>query len=589
MNPRNDPSLPHDPAHSPPHYQWKFWERDTSQVEAISAESRVSPALAALLLERGLEHPQEIQDFLHPKLAKLRNPSDLKGMDAAVDRLILAMEKGERIVVWGDYDVDGVTSTTQLLLFFEAIGYPIDFHVPNRLRDGYGLNSLQLETLAKEGVQVVITVDCGISNQKEVAHATELGVDILIIDHHEIPEHLPAACAIVDPHQEDCSYPFMGMAAAGLTFHLLIALRGRLRAMGWFDQEIQEPDIRAFLGLAAIGTVADVAPLRDVNRLLTRSGLDVLKRTDSPGVRALIDVCMSGRSRPLNAGFIGFQMGPRINAAGRLSDASKGVEMLAAAQYDTAYRIAVAVDEENQRRREIQERMVDEAVAMVEEQSPDGELHSGYVLARQGWHPGVAGIVASKLVDKFYRPFIVVALDGEVGKASARSIPGFHLVRALTELQSELIHFGGHAHAAGLAIRTEHVESFRERFDALAKDALPEERLMPTLSIHGEILLEDIDGQYMADLAHLEPFGMGNRRPNFVARGVQVRKTRIVKGNHLQMTLAQGGVEFPSIAFGMGDRCPDVGRLLDVVFYPDWNEWNGRRSLQLQVRDFQSA
>ncbi len=589
MNPLNHPSPPPKPDDSPPHYHWKLWERDTLRVEAISTESKISPVLAALLLERGLEHPQEIQDFLHPKLAKLRNPSDLKGMDAAVDRLILAMEKGERIVVWGDYDVDGVTSTTQLLLFFEAIGYPIDFHVPNRLRDGYGLNCLQLETLSKEGVQVVITVDCGISNQKEVAFATELGVDILIIDHHEIPEHLPAACAIVDPHQEDCPYPFTGMAAAGLTFHLLIALRGRLRAMGWFDQEIEEPDIRAFLGLAAIGTVADVAPLRDVNRLLTRSGLDILKRTDSPGVRALIDVCMSGRSRPLNAGFIGFQMGPRINAAGRLSDASKGVEMLAASQYDIAYRIAVAVDEENQRRREIQERMVDEAVAMVEEQSPDGELHAGYVLARQGWHPGVAGIVASKLVDKFYRPFIVIALDGEVGKASARSIPGFHLVRALTELQSALIHFGGHAHAAGLAIRTEHVGSFRERFDALARGALTEERLMPTLSIHGEILLEDIDGRYMADLAHLEPFGMGNRRPNFVARGVQVRKTRIVKGNHLQMTLTQGGVEFQSIAFGMGDRCPDVGRLLDVVFYPDWNEWNGRRTLQLQVRDFQSV
>jgi len=567
---------------------WDVYEPAQGEVQELTARAGVSNRVAGLLLERGLESSEEIRSFLQPRLKDLKSPFTLKGMRPAVDRLIRSLENEEKVVVWGDYDVDGVTSTALLLRYFRDVGHPIGFFVPNRLKDGYGLNLHHIERLASEGVAVVITVDCGISNVKEVARANELGLDVIIVDHHEVPATLPDAHSIIDPLQPGCEYGCTWMAAVGLTFHLLMALRAEMRGMGYFTDGAVEPDLRTYLDVTAVGTIADLAPLKGVNRILTKAGIQGLRQTRSLGLKALIDVSMGSRTRALDAGFVGFQMGPRINAAGRLSSASQGVEMLTSESYQDAYEIAVAVDQENLLRREIQDQMIEEAMVMMKERVHDG-LRAGYVLWSDTWHPGVAGIVASRLVEEFHRPFFVVAMDGEVGKGSGRSISGFHMVRALGEMEESLLNYGGHAHAAGVSIERAQLESFSRGFEAIAQRDLEEDRLIPRLSIHGSLPLEEVDGDLMDELEGMEPFGMGNRKPVFFARQVRVQRTRVVKGNHLQLWIEQDGLVFQGIAFGRGDAVPENGELLSIAFFPEWNEWKGQRKIQLHIKDFRPA
>jgi len=568
--------------------EWIIFSKDEAKARSLAEICGVSQRIACLLQERGIEEPEEALEFLSPKLSSLKNPLELKGMSEAVSRLMEAVEKGQNIVIWGDYDVDGVTSTTLLLKYFEAVGVDATFFVPNRFNDGYGLNKKHLERLHQEGADVVITVDCGISNFAEVAYANTLGLDIIIIDHHEVPAEIPAALAVIDPLQPDCQYGCTWMAAVGLTFHVLVALRAEMRSRGYFSNGAVEPDLRRYLDVTAVGTIADLAPLKGVNRVLTKVGINMLQQTYSPGLRALVDVCMAGRTRSIDSGFVGFQVGPRINAAGRLSDASQGVRMLTAGDYHDAYQIAVAVDEENVRRKEIQENMIEEAMAMMADRVSGG-LQAGYVLWSTNWHAGVAGIVASRLVEEFYRPFIIVAVDEGQGKASARSISGFHMVQALESLKTHLQNFGGHAHAAGLSIAEEQLPDFAEAFAHLAEQRLSAPDLTPKLRVHGVLNFGEISGDLMQELSGLEPYGMANRKPVFFAEDVTVVSTRVVKGNHLQMRLSQDGYAFQSIAFGCGDREPETGSSLDVAFFPEWNEWRGRRSIQLQIKDFRSA
>ena len=564
---------------------WNIFEPSQEALDPLLTHSGTSPLIASLLLERGLTTEEEVEAFLTPRLKDLRSPFGLKGMQEAVERLIEAMEAEQRIVVWGDYDVDGVTSSALLLRFFREVGHPIEFFVPDRLEDGYGLNIPHMERLAAEGTAVVVTVDCGISNVLEVDRANELGIDVIIVDHHEVPQVLPKAYAVIDPLQPGCEYGCTWMAAVGLTFHLLMALRAELRQRGYFVDGAVEPDLRTYLDVTAVGTIADLAPLKGVNRVLTKAGIQAMKQTRSVGLRALIDVSMAGRNRSLDAGFIGFQMGPRINAAGRLSNASQGVEMLTSDSYQDAYDIAVAVDEENVRRREIQETMVEQAMEMMSARVTDG-LDAAYVLWSDEWHPGVAGIVASRLVEEYHRPFFVVALDGDTGKGSGRSISGFHMVRALGEVADSLSNFGGHAHAAGISIDRDQLETFAERFQGIAARELQADMLTPRLSIHAALSLEDITGELMDDLEKMEPYGMGNRKPVFCSHDVRVTRTRVVKGNHLQLWVEENGLRFQGIAFGRGDDAPETGAIISIAFYPEWNEWKGQRKIQLNIKDF---
>jgi single-stranded-DNA-specific exonuclease len=568
------------------HARWTLTETDSDAATALSRALGVSPLVARLLVNRGYRDAGSAQRFLEPKLAHLDSPLLLRGMSAAVARILAAHDRGELITVWGDYDVDGVTSTTLLLRFFRDVGIRASYFIPDRFVDGYGLSAPRLEELAAAGTRLVITVDCGVSNAAEVAHARAHGLDVIIVDHHLPPEELPAAVALVNPLQPGCEFPYKKMAAVGLTFHLLMALRASLRERGAFRGRA-EPDLRDYLDIAAIGTIADVVPLTGTNRVLTWNGLPRVVHSKSHGVRALCHVSGAG-NRPVSAGTVGFQIGPRINAAGRLSSATKGVEMLTAESYEAALAIAEEVDRENQARRAIERRILDEAVdAVLAAGDPEGRR--AFVLAREGWHAGVVGIVASKVVERFHRPTVVIAVEDGVGKGSGRSVEGFHMVDGLAGCAEDLVGFGGHAHAAGLTVAQPRIERFAERFEGIARHTLRDEHLMPTLRLDAELPLGHVTWDLLADLERLAPYGQGNPRPTFLARGVRVVRSQVLKGEHLKLLVEQGGATLDCIAFRMGDRAPEPGALLDLAFRPEINEFQGSRRLQLQARDLRPA
>jgi single-stranded-DNA-specific exonuclease len=563
--------------------QWSMREIHVADAAALERALHCSPLVARLLVGRGITEPELARRFLEPRLSDLLSPTLLSGMEAAVARILAAIHDRQVICVWGDYDVDGVTSTVQLVTFFRAIAYPVRYFVPDRFQHGYGLTAGPLEQLAAEGVQLVITVDCGISSAREVALARGLGVDVVVVDHHEPPAEPPAAAAVIDPLLPTCDYPYKKMAACGLTFHLLIALRAALREHGYFSASVREPDLRQWLDLVAIGTVADVVPLTGVNRVLTATGLKVIAQGGRPGVRALCAVAGADPAA-VRASTIGFQLGPRINAAGRLSHAAKGVELLLSQDYEEALEGARAVDEENRRRRSIEAAMLDEALAQAESEG-DPRHKRALVLARDNWHPGVAGIVASKVVERYHRPTLVIALDQGLGKGSARSIPGFHWVQALGQCAHLLRGFGGHAHAAGVTVDAARVPELALALDDEARRALSDDDLVPTIVVDAELSLAMVSADLIAEIDVLAPFGMGNARPLFASAGCTVRQSRVVGTGHLSLELEQDGAVHRAIGFRMAEQQPPPGAKVDVAFYPELNTFRGETSVQLRLRD----
>lgn len=562
---------------------WNYKPVDEDAVRSLSAEGGFNPLLARILVLRGLSDAAEAKRFLDPRLADLADPMGLRGMAEAVDRILRGVDAEETICVWGDYDVDGVTSTALLASFFRELGIPLRTFIPDRFRDGYGLSEPPMRELAASGVKLVITVDCGITSHRVIDMAASLGVDVVVVDHHEPSSTLPAAAAIVNPLQPQCAFSFKKMAACGLVFHLLVALRAQLRARGFFGAARPEPDLRHYLDLAAIGTVADVVPLVGTNRVLTATGLRAIAQTRRPGVRALAHVSRTPLGQ-VRASTIGFQMGPRINAAGRLSHAGKGLELLLAELDERAMELALEVDEENQRRREIQDTMIEQAFAQVDAGGSVDERR-GLVLASNEWHAGVSGIVASKVAERYHRPTIVIAVDDGIGKGSARSIPGFHLVSGLEECANWLDNYGGHAHAAGLTLRAEHVEAFARGFDDVARSRMTDGDLVPTLSIDADVALDAVTDELVWGLDRLAPFGMGNPRPLFAAQGVRVRECREVGKGHLSLVAEQAGATIRCIGFGLAERAPRVGSAVDLAFHAEHNTFRGQTQIQLRIRD----
>jgi single-stranded-DNA-specific exonuclease len=567
--------------------QWVTSTPPDSEVHDLARALGVSALLARLLVNRGVSDPGEARRFLEPRLADLLPPGGLLGMAAATERILLAIDRGERIVVWGDYDVDGVTSTTLLIAFLREVGVAAHWFVPDRLLDGYGLSEGPLRALAAEGTQLVITVDCGVSNAAEIAVARTLGMDVIVVDHHEVPAEIPIAAALIDPLQPGCPFPYKKMAACGLTFHLLVALRAALRERGWFRNGRTEPDLRDYLEIAAVGTVADVVPLTGINRILVRHGLERLERTRRPGLLALCDVS-GARGKPIGVGTVAFQIGPRINAAGRLGSAAKGVELLLSESLEHAQGIARHVDDENRRRRGIEAQILEEACAQVEA-AGNPESRRALVLSDRGWHPGVTGIVASKIVERYHRPTVLIAVDGDRGKGSARSISGFHLVQGLLHCAELLDNYGGHAHAAGLSIQGGRIAEFSERFERIARDRIRPSELLPRISVDGEVTLADVTQDFVTEVEQLAPFGQGNPRPVFVSRGVRVVSSRVVGGDHLQLTVEQDGAVHRAIAFRMAAALPEPGTRLDLAYHAEENHFRGRTEIQLRVRDLELA
>ena len=566
-----------------------LWERLTCKDEAVKNlvdALKISPAVARLLAIRGIDEPEAAHRFLHPSLDHLHDPFRLADMAPAVERILAAIERKEKIAIHGDYDVDGITSTVILCRALELFGATVIHFIPERLRDGYGLQPETFDRLHADGVKLVISVDCGIRGLEAARRAAELQIDLIVTDHHEPGTTLPAALAVINPKRHDCDYPDKNLAGVGVALKLVQALCGRLDRLRWLP---------AFVKVAAIGTLADVVPLVGENRVIAKLGLDMLSQgPHKVGLRALLEVAgLTGKT--IDSGHVAFMLAPRVNAAGRMASPEIAARLLLAADETMAAEaqdLARQLDGENVRRQEEEAGILSSARKVVETDPAVG-ARSILVVAGDGWHRGVIGIVASKLVDSFHRPVIVLSVDGEHAHGSCRSIRGFDMLAALEHCAAHLIRFGGHKQAAGLTMAASSVTAFREAIADYADNLLGPDDLKPRLRLDGCIGFRDITGDFAGQMALLAPFGTGNPRPLFEALGVQVIDgPRRLKDRHLKMALKQNGRIFRAIAWRAVEReqfITDNRSSLDLAFSLEHNKYQGDEFLELSVSDVKIA
>ena len=561
---------------------WHHLEHDAAAAARLRRELSIHPAVARLLVQRGFAEPDAARRFLHPTLEDLHDPSRLTDLDRSVDRLLQAVAGRERIVVHGDYDADGVSSTVMLRRALERLGGDVAHYVPERLTDGYGLQATTIERLHAAGGRVVVSVDCGIRSQAAAERARALGLDLIVTDHHEPDATLPPAFAIVNPRRPGCTYPDKDLAGVGVAFKLVEALCRRAGRPAW---------LRGFVKLAAIGTLADAVPLRGENRVIAKVGLDRLSEgPHSVGLQALLDASgLAGKQ--IGSEDVAFKVAPRINAAGRMRSADLAAQLLLATGEEEApgaRRLAEILDEANTKRRVEEAAIVADARRAVE-RDPDVGVQKLLVVWGDGWHRGVIGIVASKLVETYARPAIVLSVEGSEAHGSGRSVPGFDLLAALEHCADLFVRFGGHRQAAGLVIETGRLKELRRRLAAYANERLGPEDLVPRLTLDGPLPLMDIGSALVADLGAMEPFGPGNRRPVFHAAPVEVVDgPHTLKERHLRMTVRQGRARFRAIAWRAADRAAvfaDRGAGLQLAFSLSENAYRGRSFVELTVAD----
>ena len=563
------------------------WSLVPSQPDAetlLCRECGVSPLLARLLVARQISTPAAAAAFLNARLAEhLRSPMLFKDMTAAADRVIGALQRGERIGIYGDYDVDGISGSAILVRFLRALGHEPLLFIPQRLRDGYGVSEPGVRRLAEAGARVMITVDCGGVSHREITVARTLGIDTIVCDHHQVSGTPLPAHAVLNPIEPDAGFPFSGLCGAGVAFYLALGVRFRLREAGHTDL----PDLRRYLDLVTLGTIADIVPLVEENRVLVKYGLRELTQTARPGLVALKTV--SGVS-DVSTGVVGFRLAPRLNAGGRLADATRSVELLTTDDATRAEQLAAELDDENRARQTIEQEILNEAIRRIENDAHFGARRS-IVLASPEWHPGVIGIVASRWVERYYRPTVLLPIDAAtgLGRGSGRSIRGFNLYEAFKACQQCLEGFGGHRMAAGLSIKEDQVASFAEQFEAAVRAVTRPDHFVPETFIDAELAFEDVTDGLLKDLACLEPHGASNPEPIFLARAVSVVSRRVVGENHLKLYLRQSKRALSAIGFGMADAPVEDGATLDILFSPEHNEWNGNTSIQLRLRDLRAT
>ncbi|HQP10236.1 MAG TPA: single-stranded-DNA-specific exonuclease RecJ [Candidatus Omnitrophota bacterium] len=557
--------------------RWKISDPNPKLQAHLSDALDVHPIISQLLINREITDIQEAKDFLSADLSGLHDPFLFKNMDRAVARIKLAKEKAEKVLVIGDYDVDGITASVLLNNVLTQMGIGVMHHIPHRMQDGYGMNEGMAPFAKEKKADLVIAVDCGITSKKEVNLINAQGIDVIILDHHEPDEELPDAVAIINPKQKGCPYPFKHLAAVGLVAKLTQALLGRKES-------------EKVLDLAAIGTVADVVPLRGENRIFVKSGLPKINTTSNKGLLALLDITKI-RGKKMSPFHIGFILGPRINAAGRMDSAQASLDLFLSDDHQKARDLARTLDRHNLDRQKIQSQMVDEAFDIVER-----EVHFKdqriIVLAKEGWHKGVLGIVASKLADKYYRPAIVISIENGVGTASARSIDGFHLHEALTACAKYLENYGGHAGAAGLTIKQENIDPFRVMINEIAQETLEVKKLVPTLDIDCEIPLASITMELAQIIDAMEPFGEGNPTPVFCSRGVKVKSSPMVLGkNTLKFWVTDGTSSVSAVGFGMAEykAMIKIGQKIDLAYEIAIDDWNKQPTTQLMLRDIRGT
>ena len=573
---------------------WRYAVHDEPRVRSLSGELNVPPLVAQVLLARGVDSAEAAREFLSARLLDLHDPALLPGINEAADRIVEAIAAERQITIYGDYDVDGVTGTSLLWHCLKLAGGRVDYTIPDRLNDGYGLNPKAIRELAdQDNSRLVITVDCGITSIDEAALAAELGMELIVTDHHTIGETLPGATVLVHPRLPGSEYPFGDLCGAAVAFKLAWAICQRLG-----DGRRASPRMKEFLlsavGLAAIGTISDVMPLLGENRVLVQFGLAGLPGRASVGLKALMDV--SDKQAPLDAEDIGFAIGPRINAAGRLQQARLAVELLTTDDEHRARQLATHLDKLNKDRRSLQTRIFKQAKKQVAE-NPEWEDAAALVLASNDWHAGVIGIVANQVAEEFEKPTVMLALSAMegTGKGSGRSFAGFDLYSGIAACSEHLVTFGGHHAAAGVSIRSENVEAFREAFAAHVAEHHKVTDSDLELRVDAEVRLQDLTRKAINSLDTLSPFGQGNPRPRFSATGVELAEAPQTMGEgdrHLRLALKTGDRPLKAVAFGRGEWAEPIGAAdgpLSICFEPMINRWRGRESVELRLIDWKSG
>ncbi len=560
--------------------KWLLREFDKNRVVEMSKEFHISPLTAIILYNRGIHDDDAIRRFLSKDIDVMHDPYLLKDMEKAAERIRKARDNKEKVTIYGDYDVDGITSIAILYKYLTEMGIDTDYYVPDRMQEGYGVNKDALDKIHSNGSSLVITVDTGITAVEESEYAKEIGIDVIVTDHHECKERIPDVYAAIDPKRKDCPYPFKSLAGVGVVFKLIQALDENKSLSDLMDK---------YADLMCLGTVADISPLIDENRVIVTEGLKRFKTTSNVGLKALIDVSTNGKA--ITTSTIGYTIAPRINASGRLGCASRSVELFLTDDAEKAKKLAESLCEENTLRQQTEQKMFKEAMEYLDA-NPEVKEDNVIVIPHADWHHGIVGIVSSKITEKFYKPSILFAIDGDEAKGSGRSVNGFNLFGALENCSDLLEKFGGHELAAGLTIKAENIEKFRQKINSCSQKQINEAMLTPTIQLDAAIKVPYITLETVNDINKLQPFGVDNPTPSFAVRNIKIHKISVMsEGKHLRMTLLKDGKYLDSVGFGMGEyyQYLEEGDIIDVAFALDINDYKGFQNVQLILKDIKKS
>lgn len=560
--------------------KWILREFDKTRVVEISKNFKISPLTAIIMYNRGITEDNEIREFLERNLSTMHDPFLMKDMDKAAERIHLAKEKNEKITIYGDYDVDGITSIAILYKYLESVGIDVGYYIPDRMVEGYGVNRDALDKIKADGTALIITVDTGITAVEEAEYAKTIGLDIIVTDHHECKESIPDVYAAIDPKRKDCAYPFKSLAGVGVVFKLIQALDKKDSLPALIDQ---------YSDLMCLGTVADISPLIDENRVIVTEGLRRFKTTKNIGLKALIDVSTNGKA--ITTSTIGYTIAPRINASGRLGCASTSVDLFLTDDSKKAAELADSLCHENTLRQQTEQKMFKEALEYIENH-PEIKNDDILVIPHKEWHHGIVGIVSSKITEKYYKPSILFAVDGDSAKGSGRSVTGFNLFGALEDSSDLLEKFGGHELAAGLTIKAENIEVFRKKINGYAHGKIDGRVLVPTIQIDAQIKVPYISIDTVHDINKLQPFGVNNPTPAFSVRDIKIHRISVMsEGKHLRMTLYKDGKYIDAVGFGMGDYYSlyQEGDHINVAFALDINDYKGFQNVQMILKDMKKT
>jgi single-stranded-DNA-specific exonuclease len=562
--------------------RWNLLNEEKELAAKLQQELNIHPILCQILAQRSIINYNQAKSFFRPSLSEIHSPWLMKDMDIAVLRILDAIEKKEKILIYGDYDVDGTTAVAVLFDFISTFYDPenIEYYIPNRYKEGYGLSKQGVDYTVDNGFTLLITLDCGIKSTELIREAKNRGVETIVCDHHLPGEELPPAIAILNAKQQDCKYPYKELCGCGVAFKLIHALA--------IKKGFKESSYLKYLELVATAIAADIVPITGENRLLTFHGLKQVNESASIGINALIE--LSELNGPVNIGSLGFMIGPRINAAGRMDDAKKAVALFIEKDPSKALYIASLLQTDNKHRKEADKEITKDAISMIEENPIELDKKST-VLYSPNWHKGVIGIVASRLLERFFKPTIIFTKSGDIVAGSARSIPGFNIHEGLEQCKELLIGFGGHYFAAGMTLLPENIDAFKNKFEKIVDESLSPHHFIPVIQIDAEVSLSDLTSSFYKILLQMEPFGPDNAKPIFCARGLKNNGSRIVKENHVRFQVEQNGTAFNGIGFNLAEKFNEINdqRFLDLVFTLDENTFNGQTSLQLKVLDLESS